>query len=331
MPITASHSDSKSVTPLKNNTHTNPSDTAPSLSGAELSLALTQRKKEAGLAGMSNILFERYERIQPLLDKQRRSDAACKYEIGGHVVEVLANENAYGSGAAEKLAKALEVTRPTFDAYARVARTWTPKQFEALMKRRSQRRKRPLSFSHLIEISRFSDKADRKMWIDLVLKNEWSVRDLRKEMVKKLNETPTNDSGATENNEDHVDSTPAEQTDEVGSDSSGDGGIGSGETSFSNSAAVRLSIARLSSEVLSIPRQEEEWDARVFKPLEDAHGQIDDAMVEALEQTSESIEESIGSLQGRKKRIGDLLKPTRRAKRRPAATSVEEGGDVNGN
>ena len=143
--------------------------------------ALAARKKKAGLGKMKDPLFKKYEQINQILKKQNRQGAATRYEIGAHVAQVMAKSGTYGQRAVEQLAKATRMDDSTLRNYAEVAKTWSKKQFEALMKR-TGKRGLPVSFSHLREIAEVSDPAERKEWVDRVLKDGWSVRMLKREI-----------------------------------------------------------------------------------------------------------------------------------------------------
>lgn len=276
----------------------------------------TERKKVAGLIKMSDILFERYEKIHQLQCTHNKHESKIKYAIGEHVAEVLKNENAYGCGAAEQLADALGYHHTTLRRYADVTTTWDPAAFKALMKRKGRTGLSP-SFSHLIAISRATDPTEREEWIELVLKYVLPVRDLARRMKKNANagsavtETPTESEG--DRNEDQAADATGVDNDEAADTAD------SGTSKTADTSEVRRSLARLMSvDVQSIPGQDKAWDEYVFKPLEAEPGQIGGGIEDDLRQTSASLAETIKSLQAYKSRIDGLLKP------------AMEGGEQNG-
>jgi len=285
--------------------------------------SIAERKKAAGQEKMSDILFEKYEAIRELQKKLNLREAEGKYDIGVLVAEVIKLENAYGARSVEKLTEALRHHHSTLRNYASVADTWEPDDFKALMKRKGKRGL-PISFSHLVQISKIGDPAERDEWVDRVLNEGLSVRDLKKRWADEMDEVPAmgdeqvsdNGTGDTaEVEDDHADQDVVDEK---------------AETAAVSAVMVRRSIARLGSDVKAIPIQAPEWDACVFKPLEADPDSFDDAVMDELKQISASNKAAIKTLQARDKQIDDLLKRARQTKNSARVGSVKEGGERNG-
>ncbi len=305
MPTTADTSDSLN-TP-NNNTHTISNGNAADTAADGLSLA--DRKRAAGLANMRDILFEKYEHIHQLLSEHHANEANAKYEIGVHVADVLENANPYGSGAIAKLAEALGPDPTVLRDYARVAQKWSREQFNSLMERRDKRRM-PVSFSHLIEISRVADAVERQSWINNVCDEGWSVRQLRHAMVEEANQPVVDEQPTEQEADDNVETDVTVQTD--------------------TPATVNRSIMRMRSEIGLIPSMLPAWQERVFVPLGDNPAQFGATALEELEQTRGACEQTLHALQGLIQQIDDALLAGRAALVTADHAKVEDGGDTDG-
>lgn len=267
--------------------------------------SIAERKRAADLKGMKDSLFEKYEIIHQIQIELDLREAVSKYAIGVHVAEVVYETKTYGKGAVKQLAEALRRDKSTLVDYGKVAWTWNHQEFVELLKREGIR-EIGVSFSHLIEIAAWSDPAVREDWINRVLAEGLSIKALRQAMDQEIRESTA---GSTKDAVDCKDEDDEEEP--------------------VTPAGVRRSIARLSSEVKSIPMKAKEWDARVFKPLEDDPDRINDAVINGLKQKREANNEAIKTLQDENRQIDEILKDAQQAAQDLAMDQME-GGEFNG-
>jgi hypothetical protein len=254
---------------------------------------IAARKLAAGLSSMPDPLFEKREHIHQLQTDLNTGEAEKMYLIGGHVAEVLANANTYGGRAISTLAASLGLGSTALREYAHVATAWTPKRFATIMKRRNSRGL-PISFSHLSEIRTETDPREREKWLDLTLKDGWSVRDLRVAMAQ----------DADENADTNTNTDADVDTEDV----------------LPSFVMLRRSLSEMRDTVWQIQGGVATWQMRIFSPLGDDPAQFGALVLDSLTQTREVCVDSQQTLHGLIEQLDVAILAAREA----------EGGDENG-
>ena len=265
---------------------------------------LAERKERAGLGNMSDDLFEKFERIHQLQTDLNTGEADKMYRIGGHVAEVLANANTYGSRAIATLSNAIGIKSTQLRECAHVAEAWTPKRFATIMKRRNSQGL-PISFSHLSRIRTEADPQEREKWLDRTLKDSLSVRDLRAEMAKDAD-------------------TNADTDVDTDVDTNTDADVETGDV-LPSFLMVRRALSEMRDTIWQIQGGVATWQLRIFSPLGEDPAQFGDLAIDSLVQTREVCVDSQQALH-------DLIEQLDVAilEAREAAAAAAEGGDEDG-
>jgi hypothetical protein len=308
MPNTANTSDSESLTPPNNNTHTTSDDETPATPAVTLSL--DDQKRAAGLKAMSDPAFRRCQDILSLMKIHRGGEAEFRYQVGVVYADLLDNHAEYGRRDAQLFAGAMERHRTTLDDWAGVARTWTPERFKDLMELRYQQKDMPLSFSHLIEISGVTDPGERDRWVELTLQHGWPSKRLGRKIKNGPDPLPVILEPPVEPDVDDDDM--VDDTDPV-----------------ATPTTIRLAIVRMRGDLQTIPDKLTEWHERVFVPLGDAPGQFGEATMTELEQTLDACDEGIRAYEEVRQQIDEAILQARQAEKPSGNTEAEEGGDSN--
>ncbi len=126
---------------------------------------------------MAPALRSEYLKLKKMLASSEKQDTQGRYEIGRVVAKVLGAGPRYGSNAVGQLERALGLDENTLRRYGRIASTWTPARFSALLKRTNPYG-RPLSWSHLDVLAEVADAKRREVLLDEALREGLSVRQL---------------------------------------------------------------------------------------------------------------------------------------------------------
>jgi hypothetical protein len=102
---------------------------------------------------MNPALRDKLQELKSLIVRSEPRAAYERYQIGCIIRDVRNDRRKYGVGSVAKLARALARDEDTLYEYADVAETWSSTEVARLLERKSTLGI-PLSFSHLIEISR---------------------------------------------------------------------------------------------------------------------------------------------------------------------------------
>lgn len=133
-------------------------------------------------ARMSSDLHREYVKIRDRLADIGAKDARVNYDLGSLVARARKGK-AYGTGAVEQLALALDKDDSTLREYEKVATTWSETEFAGLLRRKSMT-SLPITMSHLIviahELKRFHEE-----YISAVLDDGLSVRGLKARIAKR--------------------------------------------------------------------------------------------------------------------------------------------------
>ena len=136
-----------------------------------------ERAVERVVKAMAPALRSEYEKLKKKLAGSEKQDAQVRYEVGRVVAKVRGLRARYGSNAVGQLERALGLDENTLRRYERIASTWTPARFSALMTRTTPYG-RPLSWSHLDVLAEVADAKRREVLLDEALREGLSVRQL---------------------------------------------------------------------------------------------------------------------------------------------------------
>ena len=127
-------------------------------------------------------LQTKYNELQDLLGKGLRGEAQAKYDSGRVVADVMDKPKRYGEQGVKLLGKAFRLDVDTLYGYANVARVWSATDFKKLMTRTGDLGV-PLTFSHLIELSKVKEAKKRDRLIERCLDEGLTVRELKNALV----------------------------------------------------------------------------------------------------------------------------------------------------
>ncbi|MDC0749998.1 hypothetical protein [Polyangium mundeleinium] len=123
-------------------------------------------------------LRERCDKVRKALAELGPRDTRARYKLGELVKDAKADAGKYGKKAVAQIAASLGYDEKTLYRYAQVAKAWSLDELNELLKRSSVT-DMPISFSHLLEIALLEDKRKSKKYINQVLKEGLSVRELK--------------------------------------------------------------------------------------------------------------------------------------------------------
>ncbi len=118
-----------------------------------------------------------YADIRRLVQKRTVIDARDKRAIGAMVLKVRGEPKKYGKGSVEKLATLLGHDASTLYDYARVAETWAKGELSTLLGKKNGL-DLPVTFSHLVELAKVTDKRKRDQALAVVLRDSLTVKQL---------------------------------------------------------------------------------------------------------------------------------------------------------
>ncbi|WP_170229371.1 DUF1016 N-terminal domain-containing protein [Polyangium fumosum] len=134
--------------------------------------------EQAQAEEMAPELRERCDKVRKALAKAGPQDTRARYQLGELVKDAMTDEEKYGKKAVAQIAVSLGYDEKTLYRYAQVAKAWSLDELNELLKR-SSKTDIPIGFSHLLEIAGIDDKRKRKKYVNQVLKEGLSVRELK--------------------------------------------------------------------------------------------------------------------------------------------------------
>lgn len=123
------------------------------------------------------------EEIKQQFNRWNGEDILNRHRIGC-LVSKIKDSPTYGSKAIPRLVRELDVKKSWLYETATVAETWTEEELEQLLKRKDSKRGRPLNWSHFAKIARFSDPGERGNWLEKVLDQGLSAREIETERTE---------------------------------------------------------------------------------------------------------------------------------------------------
>jgi hypothetical protein len=148
------------------------------------------------------------ERIRGWMTDDHQAGARNNYRIGREVAAIMADEDRYGKGAVEQLARALGCSAALLYGYAKLMEAWPDgRAYEALVKR-TNGNGIPLTVSHLITLSRVNRASTREDLLTRAFEESWTVRQLEQHVPQKKTrrpkETPTDIAARVARTADHT-------------------------------------------------------------------------------------------------------------------------------
>ena len=150
---------------------------APSKIGSG-SLARSSATNQMLVDKMKPELRGKLDAIRQLLTESDAKEATARYEVGRLVLDVQKDPQKYGKEGVKLLSRTMSRGKDFLYDCARVARTWSKSEFDALLEREGKGGMR-LSFSHLVELSR-EGQMDRDAYVGEVLGEGLSVHKTRR-------------------------------------------------------------------------------------------------------------------------------------------------------
>ena len=150
----------------------------------------------SGLDGVDAAFADVCETIRALLAQAVRDELLTRYRVGSLIALARRSPDTYGEHAVDRLAADLGMTAPTLYRYAAVAESWSRRDIEA-QSVRTNRLGEPLSWSHLVVLSRMMDASTRRTLLEDCLSKGWSVRKLT-QVITTLARADTGGDGAAE-------------------------------------------------------------------------------------------------------------------------------------
>jgi hypothetical protein len=147
--------------------------------------------------------------IRALLAQAVRDEVTIRHEIGTRVRNAKLKTGIYGDHAVEWLANELGLARGTLYRYAMVAENWSVEDVKALSLR-VNRLGEPLTWSHLVALTRVAGPTSRRELADQCLAAAWTVRELTDEILAQAG-----GSGASSQETDATDSVRAALTEGI--------------------------------------------------------------------------------------------------------------------
>ncbi len=158
--------------------------------GRGRSIDNTTKKKTSTV---DDALSKKIAETKRLVIETDERDVPARYKVAVACQAVIAGDGkgkTYGAGAAKKLGKSLGWNKSTVYAYEAVAKAWNQEKFDELAAKRDKYGK-PLSWSHIMFLATEKDAKRRRTFTKQTIDNGWSVRDLKKKVGGKSDETET--------------------------------------------------------------------------------------------------------------------------------------------
>ncbi|MDC0743210.1 DUF1016 N-terminal domain-containing protein [Polyangium mundeleinium] len=135
--------------------------------------------EQAQAEEMAPELRDRCDKVRKALVKAGPQDTRARYQLGELVKDAKTDEEKYGKKAVAQIAVSLGYDEKTLYRYALVAKAWSLDELNELLKQSSLKTGMPIGFSHLLEIAGIDDKRKRRKYVNQVLKEGLSVRELK--------------------------------------------------------------------------------------------------------------------------------------------------------
>jgi hypothetical protein len=134
-------------------------------------------RKPTSAPGIEAAFVEQRAAIQVLLTRATRDEIATRYQVGMRLLLLTRNPEKYGERAVERLAEDLGVGSATLYRYSAVAETWPGQDVQTLLARITPSGD-PLSWSHLVVLTRAPSIGARRQLTEMCIAHGWSVREL---------------------------------------------------------------------------------------------------------------------------------------------------------
>ena len=249
-----------------------------------------------GAAGhMNDALLKKAREIKGFIGQTESNDVSARYKVACGIFEVRDSAK-YGTNAMELLAEFFGWSLTTVNDYATVAETWPDADKFAELAARTNRNGLPLSWAHLIALTRESDGKRRLKLVEQTLENAWTVAELKKQRQA-----------------------GAGGSDTEGEDSDGDDAKGS-----KSSNPVENMVSGMAEKLMAAKGK---WDSALPKEIQKAPADDLEGMLVALQEhrkqvielhnaTLESIDTAIEQIKERRKleakKAGGLQRKSRR-------------------
>ncbi|WP_438040210.1 hypothetical protein [Sorangium sp. So ce128] len=139
-------------------------------------------RAERTLQKMTTALRKECDKICEALAVAGTDDAKVRHRLGALVNAIQDDADKYGQRGVEQLAVALGYDKTLLYRHAKVAACWSPKELSELLRRESVTGL-PISFSHLQLIATVTSPKKREGYIETVLAEGLSVRDLKRRLA----------------------------------------------------------------------------------------------------------------------------------------------------
>ncbi|MDC3985936.1 hypothetical protein [Polyangium jinanense] len=135
--------------------------------------------EQAHAEEMAPELRDRCDKVRKELAKSGPRDTRARHQLGELVKDATADAGKYGKKAVAQIAASLGYDEKTLYRYAQVAKAWSRDELNELLTQSSPKTDMPIGFSHLLEIAVLDDKRKRRKYVNQVLKEGLSVRELK--------------------------------------------------------------------------------------------------------------------------------------------------------
>lgn len=117
--------------------------------------------------------------------KLNRGTILARYDMGSKLIEVVCDEDKYGTESLPKLAVYLHRKTLELDDLRCLARTYTREQIEQLIDRKTAKGNY-ITLNHLLVLMRIARGSERREWLDRVFTEDLTVSQLAKEIDGKF-------------------------------------------------------------------------------------------------------------------------------------------------
>ncbi|WP_438033677.1 hypothetical protein [Sorangium sp. So ce204] len=139
-------------------------------------------RAERALQKMTSALRKECDNIRRELASTGAEDAKVRHRLGALVNAIQKEPNKYGQRGVEQLARALGFDKTLLYRHAKVAECWSSRELSELLRRKSVTGL-PISFSHLQLLATVTSAKKRNDYIEAVLTEGLSVRDLKRRLA----------------------------------------------------------------------------------------------------------------------------------------------------
>jgi hypothetical protein len=138
-------------------------------------------RAERALQKMVPVLRKECDKIREDLAASGSDDAKIRHRLGALVNDIQDKPDRYGQRGVEQLAAALGYDKTLLYRHAKVAACWSVKELSDLLRRQSVTGL-PITFSHLQLLATVTSPKKREKYLDAVLTEGLSVRDLKRRL-----------------------------------------------------------------------------------------------------------------------------------------------------